>query len=145
MADQSRREVLLAAIQHHDRPVSTEFAVRLLDGTEWATGRNTVRKQLRGLARAGLLAPVDTDQGRVYHPIHPESGPHVSQQPVRPMPDHERVLGQIARGEVDASAAAARRIAARHMAAYGNAVWGPAPTAEVVVLPQPSTVRKDAA
>lgn len=38
------------------------------------------------------------------------------------MPDHERVRGQIARGEVVAGAEGARRIAARHEAAYGD-VW----------------------
>jgi hypothetical protein len=42
------------------------------------------------------------------------------------MPDHERVLGQIKRGEADASPAAARAIAARHEAAYGNAFTRPA-------------------
>lgn len=41
------------------------------------------------------------------------------------MSDSERVLGQIERGEVLAGPDAARRIAARHMEAYGNAVWGP--------------------
>ena len=56
--------------------------------------------------------------------------------PIRPMRDHERVLGQIARGEVQAGPDAARAIAARHQAAYGNTVWGPAPT------PAPHT-RKD--
>ncbi|MGW2692413.1 hypothetical protein ACWC3Y_11185 [Streptomyces sp. NPDC001296] len=44
---------------------------------------------------------------------------------VRPMTDAERVLGQIERGEVLAGPEAARRIAARHQKAYGNAVWGP--------------------
>lgn len=41
---------------------------------------------------------------------------------VRPSRDVERVLGQIARGEVLAGRAGARAIAARHEAAYG-AVW----------------------
>lgn len=49
-----------------------------------------------------------------------------------PMPDHVRVLGQIERGEVRAGADAAREIAARHEAAYGDA-WAtkdmPAPQA----------------
>lgn len=48
-------------------------------------------------------------------------------QPIKPTPDHERVLGQIARGEVRTGPDAAREIAARHQAAYGNTVWGPAP------------------
>ncbi|MFJ5151442.1 hypothetical protein ACIQCF_07610 [Streptomyces sp. NPDC088353] len=41
--------------------------------------------------------------------------------------DCDRVLGQIARGEVQAGPEGARRIAARHQEAYGNAVWGPGP------------------
>lgn len=44
--------------------------------------------------------------------------------PITPMPDHERVLGQIARGEVRAGAHAARKIAARHQATYGDAFDG---------------------
>ncbi|MET7458076.1 hypothetical protein ABZT03_40785 [Streptomyces sp. NPDC005574] len=62
----TRRTHLLAAIQAHGRPVSTQLAEQLLAGTEWAAGRNTVRKGLRGLARAGDLIPVDTGQGRLY-------------------------------------------------------------------------------
>ena len=42
-----------------------------------------------------------------------------------PMTDTDRVLGQIERGEVRAGADAARQIAARHQAAYGDSVWGP--------------------
>ncbi|MFC8424002.1 hypothetical protein ACFUN7_24510 [Streptomyces sp. NPDC057236] len=42
-----------------------------------------------------------------------------------PMTDTERVLGQIERGEVRAGAEAARQIAAKHQAAYGDSVWGP--------------------
>lgn len=41
-------------------------------------------------------------------------------------PDAERVLGQIARGEVLAGPEAARQIAARHEAAYGAAFTRPA-------------------
>lgn len=41
-----------------------------------------------------------------------------------PQTDAERILGQIARGEVRANAAAAREIAARHQAAYGDAFRG---------------------
>ncbi|MFB6955527.1 hypothetical protein ACFCYB_00470 [Streptomyces sp. NPDC056309] len=46
-----------------------------------------------------------------------------------PARDRDRILGQIARGEVLAGPEAARRIAARHQEAYGAAVWGPAPDA----------------
>lgn len=44
--------------------------------------------------------------------------------------DAARVLGQIQRGEIRAGADAAREIAARHQAAYGDAVWGPNPDDE---------------
>jgi hypothetical protein len=45
---------------------------------------------------------------------------------VNAMTDSERVLDQLARGEIRAGADAARQIAARHQAAYGDAVWGSA-------------------
>lgn len=48
----------------------------------------------------------------------------MSYPPVTPMPDHERVLGQIVRGEVRAGADAAREIAARQQEAYGSAFLG---------------------
>ncbi|MFD6415954.1 hypothetical protein [Streptomyces sp. NPDC060194] len=41
---------------------------------------------------------------------------------IRPSNDVERVLGQIARGEISAGRTAARTIAGRHEAAYGD-VW----------------------
>ena len=44
---------------------------------------------------------------------------------VQPTRDADRVLGQIARGEVVAGPEGARRIAAKHQGAYGNTVWGP--------------------
>lgn len=43
-----------------------------------------------------------------------------------PTTDAERVLGQIQRGEIAAGPDAARRIAARHQAAYGGAFNGTA-------------------
>lgn len=55
---------------------------------------------------------------------------------VRHSADTVRVLGQIERGEIACGPDAARRIAARAMEAYGNAVWrtpaAPAPAAEPV-------------
>ncbi|CAM5718858.1 hypothetical protein [Streptomyces fumanus] len=56
-------------------------------------------------------------------------GPHDPRR-VLPSPDTERVLGQIERGEIRCGAEAAREIAARHEAAYGE-VWaaGPDPDA----------------
>lgn len=44
---------------------------------------------------------------------------------VAPSADTERILGQINRGEIRCGADAAREIAAKHQAAYGDAVWGP--------------------
>lgn len=44
-----------------------------------------------------------------------------------PTTDADRVLGQIQRGEIAAGPDAARRIAARHQAQYGDHVWGPDP------------------
>jgi len=52
---------------------------------------------------------------------------------VQPPSDAERVIGQIERGEVRAGADAAREIAARHMEAYGTAVWGPSPSFDDVL------------
>jgi hypothetical protein len=65
----TRREYLLAAVKEFGRPVTTQLAEELLADSPWpTTGRNTARKDLRGLAKRGHLVPVDTDQGRIYHP-----------------------------------------------------------------------------
>ncbi|MFG3085071.1 hypothetical protein [Streptomyces parvulus] len=48
----------------------------------------------------------------------------IDEKRVKPSPDTLRVLGQIERGEIRCGAGAAREIAARHQADYGNAVWG---------------------
>lgn len=65
----TRRAYLLAAITAHGRPVTTQLAEQLMTDSPWPTaGRNTVRKDLRGLARNGCLLAVDVDRGRVYHP-----------------------------------------------------------------------------
>jgi len=53
------------------------------------------------------------------------------------MTDHERVLGQLERGEVWAGPSAARAIAARHEAAYGDAFGRPllgVPTVRYLVV-----------
>lgn len=69
MSDITRRSELLAAITAHGRPVTTQLAAQLLTNA-WPTyGRNTARKDLRGLTRNGLLAAADVDGRRVYHPI----------------------------------------------------------------------------
>lgn len=71
----TRRAYLLAAIQQHGRPVTTALAEQLMTGSPWpTTGRNTTRKDLRGLARAGLLATADIDHRRIYHPTTPKDG-----------------------------------------------------------------------
>lgn len=68
----TRRGWLLAALTAHDRPVTTQLAEQLMTGSPWPTaGRNTVRKDLRGLARDGRLVAVDVDRRRVYHPAPP--------------------------------------------------------------------------
>jgi hypothetical protein len=70
----TRRGHLLAAIRTHGRPVTAGLAAHLLAGT-WPTyGRNTARKDLRGLARAGHLTAADVDGRRIYHPIAREDG-----------------------------------------------------------------------
>ncbi|MGW0131943.1 hypothetical protein [Streptomyces sp. NPDC003299] len=122
----TRRAYLLAAIRDYGRPVTTQLAERLMTDSPWpTTGRNTVRKDLRGLARGGHLTAVDIDDRRTYHLTHtPEGRPQMSYPPASPMPDHERVLGQIERGEVRVGADAAREIAARHDEAYGSAFDG---------------------
>ncbi|CAM5718876.1 hypothetical protein [Streptomyces fumanus] len=67
----TRRAYLYAAIQQHGRPVTTALAERLMAGSPWPTARrNTVRKTLRGLARAGLLTAGRDPEGRhIYHLI----------------------------------------------------------------------------
>lgn len=70
----TRRVYLHTVLQTAGHPVTTETAVQLLDGSPYAAGRNTIRKQLRGLARTGLLT-VTTDGGRTtYHLISTAQG-----------------------------------------------------------------------
>lgn len=59
---------------------------------------------------------------RTTRPVGPDD-----RRRIQPPSDSQRLLGQIERGEVRANPDAAREIAARHQAAYGDAVWGPAP------------------
>jgi Fe2+ or Zn2+ uptake regulation protein len=64
----TRRQYLYAAVRTAGQPVTTEAAVQLLDGSPWATGRNTTRKVLRGLVKAGLLITITAADGRTtYH------------------------------------------------------------------------------
>jgi hypothetical protein len=64
----TRRAYLLAAIRAHGRPVTTQLAEQLMTDSPWPTaGRNTTRKDLRGLARAGHLVPgINADGRRQY-------------------------------------------------------------------------------
>ncbi|MEU8537101.1 hypothetical protein [Streptomyces parvulus] len=63
----TRRGYLLAAITADGRPVTTALAEQLMADSPWAsTGRNTARKDLRGLAKAGLLTACDTAGRRTY-------------------------------------------------------------------------------
>lgn len=70
-----RRTWLLAAIQRELQPVTTARAEQLLAGSPWPTsGRNTARKDLRGLARRGYLRPVLAADGRrLYIPTIQEA------------------------------------------------------------------------
>ncbi|MFF8679548.1 hypothetical protein ACF07F_16715 [Streptomyces sp. NPDC015237] len=69
MADTpTRRTYLLAAIAADGRPVTTALAEQLMVDSPWPTARrNTTRKDLRGLAKAGLLTATDTTGRRQYH------------------------------------------------------------------------------
>lgn len=63
----TRRAYLLAVVRAEGRPVTTAQAEQLLDGSPLPpAGRNTVRKALRGLARAGHLTPIQLDGRRAY-------------------------------------------------------------------------------
>lgn len=65
----TRREYLYAAVQQHGRPVTTGLAEQLLADSPWPTARrNTTRKTLRSLARAGRLVVGQDPEGRTtYH------------------------------------------------------------------------------
>jgi hypothetical protein len=82
-------------------------------------GQAIARCMVRGwITPADILA--DTEVPMPERPF-PIGGRHT-----RPMSDTDRVLGQIARGEVLAGPSAARQIAARHEAEYGDAFTRPA-------------------
>lgn len=71
-----RCDWLLGAIQREGQPVATDDAVRLLADSPWpTTGRNTARKTLRVLARAGRLTAATNINGRrLYHPTSTPTG-----------------------------------------------------------------------
>ncbi|MGW2937629.1 hypothetical protein ACWDA7_38790 [Streptomyces sp. NPDC001156] len=64
----TRRSWLLKALTAAGQPVRTGDAERLMAESPWpTTGRNTTRKDLRGLARAGLLTKSTDAQGRTSY------------------------------------------------------------------------------
>jgi Fe2+ or Zn2+ uptake regulation protein len=74
MSDTTRRAYLHTVLQTAGHPVTTETAVQLLDGSPYAAGRNTIRKQLRGLARTGLLTITAANGRTTYHLISTTQG-----------------------------------------------------------------------
>ncbi|MFF0512477.1 hypothetical protein [Streptomyces sp. NPDC004250] len=63
----TRRDYLLAAITADGRPVTTALAEQLMADSPWPTARrNTTRKDLRSLAKAGLLTATDAAGRRTY-------------------------------------------------------------------------------
>jgi hypothetical protein len=75
VAELSRRAYLLAAIRQHGRPVTTQLAEQLMTDSPWPTaGRNTARKDLRGLARSGHLTAADINGRRTYNPTSTKGG-----------------------------------------------------------------------
>ncbi|MFF0790421.1 hypothetical protein [Streptomyces spiralis] len=71
----TRRTYLLDAIRADGRPVTTQRATQLMDGSPWpTTGRNTARKDLRALAAHGQLFAVDVEGRRLYQPTTQPSG-----------------------------------------------------------------------
>lgn len=65
---------LLDAIRATGGPVSTADAERILATGGRSCHRNTARKKLRTLARAGHLTAADIDGRRLYHPTTGEDG-----------------------------------------------------------------------
>lgn len=74
MPELTRRDHLLAAIAAHGRPVTNELAQQLLAGTWAPYGRNTARKDLRGLTRDGHLTAADINGRRLYHLTQTHTG-----------------------------------------------------------------------
>lgn len=63
----TRRAWLLDAIRATGEPVSTHDAELLMAHSPWPTaGRNTLRKDLRGLARRQLLTPGSRHGRTIY-------------------------------------------------------------------------------
>jgi hypothetical protein len=65
----TRRQYLLDAIRADGQPLTVHHAEQLMANSPWPTsGRNTLRKDLRGLAKSGHLTAVDVDGRRTYRP-----------------------------------------------------------------------------
>ena len=67
MSDTTRRAYLHTVLQTAGHPVTTETAVQLLDDSPYPAGRKTIRKQLRGLAKSGLLTVTAVDGRTTYY------------------------------------------------------------------------------
>ncbi|WP_432164916.1 hypothetical protein [Streptomyces sp. bgisy031] len=71
----TRRGYLYAALVADGRPTTVAGATALMDDSVWGTaGRNTTRKDLRGLTRAGLLSATDVNGRRTYALMTGEDG-----------------------------------------------------------------------
>lgn len=65
----TRRQYLLTAIRADGRPLTVHDAEQLMADSPWPTARrNTLRKDLRGLARSGQLVARDAGGRRIYDP-----------------------------------------------------------------------------
>lgn len=115
------------------------------------SARDTARdvrtaERLPAYAPAGSFqASVSTEpDGYVLWVVYVADGSqHRHGRALAPDPDTERVLGQIRRGEVVAGPEGARRIAARHEAAYGD-VWAPRPPTLTPATPSDDMAWADA-
>jgi len=63
------RAFLLDAIRTAGGPVRTSDAERMLADSTWSCHRNTARKRLRGLTRAGFLAVGTDSEGRQVYTL----------------------------------------------------------------------------
>lgn len=72
MPELTTRAYLLGAIRAAGQPVRTADAERILAASPLSCHRNTARKRLRGLTRAGLLTVTTDEAGRYVYSPTPE-------------------------------------------------------------------------
>ncbi|WP_406056291.1 hypothetical protein OG462_09245 [Streptomyces sp. NBC_01077] len=65
---ETRTSYLLAAIQTEPQPVTTHRAEEILSGSPYSHHRNSARRSLRSLTRAGHLTATDDHGRRTYTP-----------------------------------------------------------------------------